>query len=349
MFTHPRRRGFTLVELLVVIAIIAILIGLLLPAINAAREAGRRANCVNNLKQIGLGLLNFANASGRFPGAGKWDSRVSKVQGWSFLEKILPYIEYGTLYNGLDQSPATDPSLLDMNSTSDKNTVALNTRIKEFICPSNPNQPYQKPNNTPPQGALTNYKAMSATYALSLNCLKQGSSAPYGGDPSLHPDGALFPGEGTRIADLVDGTSHTILCLETMDNTNSRWAVGTEVSLCGMSSVDLGTVIQPTNPPATYWAPQGFDGTWGESGSLGTKKTYLAYDFSPSGTEKGKYESPDTMICPLPPAYGPSSSHPAVTNHLFGDGSVQTLSKKIDIAAYFFMITKNNGDPFHMD
>ena len=348
MFTHRIRRGFTLVELLVVIAIIAILIGLLLPAINAAREAGRRANCVNNLKQIGLGLLNFANASGRFPGTAKWQNNQAK--GWSFLEKILPYIEYGTLYNGLDQNPGTEPGSMDMSSTSDKNVVALNTRIKEFICPSNPNNPYQKPNSTPPQGALTNYKAMGATYAASLSCLKTGT-APYGGTDaaSIHPDGALFPGEGTRIADLVDGTSHTILCVETIDNSCSRWAVGTEVVLCGMESTVIGTVAQPTSPPASYWAPAGFDGTWGENGTLGSKKTYLAYDFSPSGSEKGKYEAVDTTICPLPPAYGPSSSHPAVANHLFGDGSVQTLSKKIDIAAYFFMITKNNGDPFHMD
>src|SRR5881227_1150297 len=93
MFVVQRRRGFTLIELLVVIAIIAVLIALLLPAVQAAREAARRSQCVNNLKQIGLGVMNYESSIGCFPPGEKgccWGT-------WNVF--ILPYIEQSALYN----------------------------------------------------------------------------------------------------------------------------------------------------------------------------------------------------------------------------------------------------------
>src|SRR3974377_1858039 len=101
MVTTRSRRGFTLVELLVVIAIIGILIGLLLPAINAAREAGRRASCLNKGKQLGLALQNYAStyANALPPAAGLYGTSAQKtVGGYSFLVKLLPFMEYDFLY-----------------------------------------------------------------------------------------------------------------------------------------------------------------------------------------------------------------------------------------------------------
>ncbi len=136
-----RRRGFTLVELLVVIAIIGILIGLLLPAINAAREAGRRAQCQNNLHQIGLAILNYVNAREVFPtpavvqkvvddpGTYDWYAEASSpsgnTHGQSWMLEILPFMEYGKLHDQWNYS----------RSVLGNATIAM-TNIKQFYCPS---------------------------------------------------------------------------------------------------------------------------------------------------------------------------------------------------------------------
>src|SRR5262245_18843742 len=100
-----RRRGFTLIELLVVVAIIAVLIALLLPAVQPAREAARRAQCINNLKQLGLGLFNYESTNGTFPlmvsmsGTG---NTVAWWGGWGVSPRILPYMEQGPMFNAVN-------------------------------------------------------------------------------------------------------------------------------------------------------------------------------------------------------------------------------------------------------
>jgi prepilin-type N-terminal cleavage/methylation domain-containing protein len=111
-FVLPRRNGFTLIELLVVIAIIAILIGLLLPAVQKVREAAARTQCTNNMKQLGLALMNYHDAYNGFPVEGT-------TQGVSLFTKLLPYVEQGPLYNSIwpafqtaiNADPATWPSM----------------------------------------------------------------------------------------------------------------------------------------------------------------------------------------------------------------------------------------------
>jgi len=210
------RRGFTLVELLVVIAIIGILIGLLLPAINAAREAGRRASCLNRARQIGLAFANYASTfNSLFPPSAQLikptaSSTTATVGGYSFLVKLLPFMEYDTLYRQLPQSIkgpiATAFTGTGTSAVALKN--AINTSMKEFICPSNGNNLFQNPQATPPNMlyALTNYKAMGASCKASLLMSLPGQSFAAGlyGTASQHPDGAVFPGTGSRIADLID-------------------------------------------------------------------------------------------------------------------------------------------------
>jgi prepilin-type N-terminal cleavage/methylation domain-containing protein/prepilin-type processing-associated H-X9-DG protein len=132
-----RRRGFTLIELLVVIAIIAVLIGLLLPAVQAAREAARRIQCTNNLKQIGLACHNYASAYGSFP-MGGYDGAAATGgtfagTAWEhgFLVSILPFVEQAPLFNAYNNMPAhsySDPS----------NSTILGTNIASYQCPSDP-------------------------------------------------------------------------------------------------------------------------------------------------------------------------------------------------------------------
>src|SRR5262245_5941625 len=98
MIAVTRRRGFTLIELPVVIAIIAVLIGLLLPAVQKVREAAARTKCQNNLKQVGLALHNFESANNRFPPNGVYPANATAPDSYSALARILPYVEQSSLY-----------------------------------------------------------------------------------------------------------------------------------------------------------------------------------------------------------------------------------------------------------
>ncbi len=402
MDSRTRKRGFTLIELLVVITIIGILICLLLPAVQAVREAARRTTCVNNMMQIGLALHNFHSVKDRFPGSGQLSgsSKRQTVGGWSFLVMIPPYIEMQSVYNTLDiGGDPTFPTSFQKGGGGASGAryqtnaqVATATTISIYVCQSNPNSKHQDPRNSPPQFALTNYKGMGATCMASLNMLTQPGGTPPYGKSGIHPDGAMFPGNGTRIGDIADGTSHTILCVETIDDTQSVWTLGTDVTLVGLPYLgksaprtgfvyqgpDIQSFTQTTAQGTTvdFYMPQGSTGTFDESGylsgtpgpSYGQYQTYLSFNFRPTGAARGAYPLFHTNNRSLAglaggyratytmglngdgpqsnqPAYGPSSGHSAVVNHLFGDGSVHCLSKTIDISAYTFLITRNGGDP----
>lgn len=349
MVLSSRKRGFTLVELLVVIAIIGILIGLLLPAIQRAREAGRRASCLNKLRQIGIALHNYHDSHERLPRAGDMQGPAGNdvVQGWSFLAHLLPFTEREGLWRTLtirggrpDQEPP--------NATGQPHQVAAAETIDQFICPSNPND--RKVQHSGRTYSLTNYKALGATNIDSLNAVLGTSSGigAYGTDKSIHPDGGLFPGRQMRLADFNrDGMSHTLLVTETMDarvGTNgptSKWMFGTDVTLVGIPMTGDGAVTQVTLAPGGYYAPQGHQpGLYGpDNQQTEGFKTFLAWDFN---NPQNQYP----MFGQNQPQFGPSSAHTGVVNHLHADGSVRSINKEVDVCAYWFAITRNGGDPF---
>jgi len=140
---HARRKGFTLIELLVVIAIIAVLIGLLLPAVQAAREAARRAQCVNNLKQLNLALHNYNDAFGSLPYAGGFydpNAQTKQHKGWGWLPMVLPQLEQNNIYNAINFQDSEE-----CLGAATVRSVVINT----FFCPSDPNPTLYRDRTTP--------------------------------------------------------------------------------------------------------------------------------------------------------------------------------------------------------
>ncbi len=205
------RRAFTLIELLVVIAIIAILIALLLPAVQQAREAARRTQCKNNMKQLGLAMHNYHDVYKCFPigSSGSPNGIGTQPLGWPWSMRILPYIEQQALFNQLNVGVGiTIPnSATNMTNQNDYRTAAagtpealLVTPIAAFMCPSS-----SGPN-------LNKYQRYLGTMQYALNAAFSNSSAPH----------RIF-----TIGDIPDGTSNTLMLGEKSLFEGARLAIGT--------------------------------------------------------------------------------------------------------------------------
>ena len=214
---HPRR-GFTLIELLVVISIIAVLIGLLLPAVQSAREAARRIQCVNNLKQIGLALHNYHDALGAFPmsyaARGKFvDGATDTVPGWGWATMILPQIEQSPIYNAVNFVLAVD---------APQNSTVVLSALNAYVCPSDITKgPFPVLDGSSPGVALTTMTPSS--YAASVGNDFTDSATGLNNDGI--GNGVLFRNSSIRIAGITDGTSMTIMVGErAWANANGVWA-----------------------------------------------------------------------------------------------------------------------------
>jgi hypothetical protein len=342
---------FSAIGLLVILGVCFLGLGILLSAIQNAREAARRANCTNNMTQIGLCMQNYYDARHYFPGSAEMVGKPpnQKVGGWGFLFKSLPggfydwsdplAIDPSLIKNtlGYDESKKIDP-LTHQNAAIQSNR---NFGFQELLCPSNPNKSYEDPANK--KIAFTNYKAMGATTAESLKlCENPGAAPPYG-TAAQHPDGALYPtNNGIPKSSISDGLTHTVMVAETIDDTKSCWLAGADATLVGMPLAASYSQCAAAGG-SRYWAPLDFNGRFygGATPALQAMRTYLAFDFRPGRADAGAYPPSVGRT----PAYGPSSAHPGIVNHLFCDGSVRPVRKDVDYAVYFFLITRANGEP----
>ncbi|MCA9091124.1 MAG: DUF1559 domain-containing protein [Planctomycetaceae bacterium] len=207
-----RTEGFTLIELLVVIAIIAILIALLLPAVQQAREAARRSQCRNNLKQIGLGLHNYHDVFGSFPIGARASYAAGVTFGVSWYAGLLPYLDQAPLYNKLELS-GSHIGFSSVNMAKINGTV-----IPSIVCPSYAGQV---------QGTLNNALETVSTYAgisgavlsttdftetrldACCDCCTPATSSPASG--WISAGGILIPNKSIKIRDVSDGTSNAIV------------------------------------------------------------------------------------------------------------------------------------------
>jgi prepilin-type N-terminal cleavage/methylation domain-containing protein/prepilin-type processing-associated H-X9-DG protein len=206
-----QKTGFTLVELLVVIAIIGILVALLLPAIQAAREAARRSQCINNIRQLGIGLQNYHDVIGKFPPSSTFDAKSSTpvqfqlVRYTNWVISVLPYIEQSALYNAFDLSvPISDPV----------NRTARGTPLSAMQCPSDIGHETLFAGIHASEGdnwARGNYAANGALggYTNNPSIGAAGPDAPFW--LNSFTKGVMGANVALRISQITDGTSHTIL------------------------------------------------------------------------------------------------------------------------------------------
>jgi prepilin-type N-terminal cleavage/methylation domain-containing protein/prepilin-type processing-associated H-X9-DG protein len=242
MRANSRRRGFTLIELLVVIAIIGVLIALLLPAVQAAREAARRAQCTNNLKQLALAAHNYISSVGCLP-AGLLDqvSAAAPTSGlWTSFGPMLPlsaYLEQGTVFNMMNFSV----NMYDWANTS-VNAVGLST----LWCPSDPGV-----NRGISQGyVLTSFTpAMIMQYSSYSGSVGSWFAYPFNNTGSQNHTGVFYYNSRTSIADITDGTSNTLLFFEhTRFIENAGDQIGWHWWTSGNNGDTLGTTFWPINP-----------------------------------------------------------------------------------------------------
>jgi prepilin-type N-terminal cleavage/methylation domain-containing protein/prepilin-type processing-associated H-X9-DG protein len=296
--TH--KRAFTLVELLVVIAIIGILIALLLPAINAARESGRRSQCSNNQKQLGLGFVTYEAALGVFPpGRSGYDGSgapantpCSGRSGTSGFVYILPYVELGDIYKTFMPfaNGALFPTCSDSTTTGWETPqigAVLQRRPGTFVCPSDTSQPTYQSYPT------SSYAMMMGTY---------GPGPPYSySETAKQQNTGMFNYVHARKAQQVkDGLSHTIFLGEAMvsdqDPSSNYWARATRFQLSMRSS------FNPINTPPGQ-------------GATSTDENNITFNG----------------------AFG--SRHPGGANFCFGDGHVIFISENVDMSTYQAMST----------
>ncbi len=305
--------GFTLIELLVVIAIIAVLIGLLLPAVQAAREAARRSQCVNNLKQIGIAIHNYQGAIGSFPpgyssrwkldGGDEGTAQDDIGHGWGWASMILPYMEQPAVFNAIN---------FGLTMTLPDNVTAQTIRFSSYLCPSDSVKqliPVRNEENTE-----TVYTVASANYVGVFGTGEIGETPGRG-------NGMFFRNSRLGFGDITDGTSQTFFV--------------------GERSHDLSYVT---------WTGRAIGGWLFTTASFegGTNK----FDPEPEESftmilgpvESGEGEGPRTPNYPSAHVEDYWSHHPGGVNFLFGDGSVHFIKDSINGSVYHSLATRAGGE-----
>ncbi len=317
----PRSRGFTLIELLVVVAIVGLLVALLLPAVQAAREAARRAQCQNNLKQIGLALHGYLDAQGTFPPGFSLYRPESDdfVPGWAWGPRLLGELEQGALYNSLNMSHQfmyTPP-----------NQTVIEARLSAFLCPSSGGR-----------GPFST--GFIEVPVFGLDQLAPGQYIASAGSISLKDtNGQIAKGNGvfflnSRVAlrEITDGSSATLMIGErSRDIADATWVgvTGAHFYLCTKDNWPIKTcasamfmVLGRTGPSSDVRLPIG-------------AQRIVPTGNTPNSSGAG--------------ADGFRSMHPGGCNFLLGDGSIRFIKETITSNVFQALATRGGGEVIGAD
>lgn len=347
-----RRSGFTLIELLVVIAIIAVMIALLLPAVQQAREAARRTQCRNNLKQLGLALHNYEGAFLVFPPGGSSTT-------YSLQARILPYVEQANLqgminfslspYLGSGPNTYPNPALLEV----------FHAVVPVFLCPSDPS----------PTRSTASLGVPAQTYTFGgINYMaSNGSGTGTNYDDRYPTDGLVHLNSSTGVKHFSDGMSNTVVMSETVrgDGLDVTLPSGTPPPFPYQKMLNASTGCSPSGPTGG-----GYNGS-GSGWPLGTITNpnlgpvvagHTNWRGGQAGSGRGiswvrsltanvttnGFNTPNSRIPDITMHgagfYGPRSFHPGGANVLLGDGSVRLLGNEIDPVLHRALHSRDGGE-----
>ncbi|MBI1346416.1 DUF1559 domain-containing protein [bacterium] len=355
-----RARGFTLIELLVVIAIIAILIALLLPAVQQAREAARRTQCKNHLKQMGLALHNYESAFTVFPMTNA-QNYLPNTQGFSPQARLLPYLEQANLQNLIDFTQYAFSGPYNNLVPNPQFAAAFAIPVPIFLCPSDP---------APTQTA----GAGGAVYAGTNYMVSFGSGSGTNYDLRWRTDGICYENSNAKMRDVTDGTSNTVFMSESVRS------VGADFTLPSGSLPPYpyqSTMNGSSGVSATLQAVQGLAGSGGawsgfnngngviENPNLNAVwPTMTSYRGAASLALRGRgtswahsgaistltngYTTPNSKIPDIVTHFtgffGPRSWHTGGAHVLMGDGTVRYLSDNIDSQLHRHLHSRDGGE-----
>ena len=353
MKRHQKRPAFTLIELLVVIAIIGVLIALLLPAVQSAREAARRAQCVNNLKQIGISMHNYHDAVGALPfgqGPFGWND-------WNAQTMLMPYTEQSPLYNTINFSNGIGAA----SPNNSQNQTSHRTQINFLLCPSDPVrlvQPFGKINYAANAGnnTLFFHNAFNGMFGWVIN-----SNPDASGDNQSR---AGLGGFSVSFRDVIDGLSNTAAFSEkvkgvgggnnnnrrdNLEPTSDQFRLGDKPSNSNNAGSHPTTQQYYADCRQINRAIEPLPGTQNMGNHWWSGHPYA-----------GRYNHvmpPNTWSCLYPEngltngngAVPPSSRHPGVVNVLFGDGSVRAIKQTINVEVWWAVGSRDGNEVVSAD
>jgi prepilin-type N-terminal cleavage/methylation domain-containing protein/prepilin-type processing-associated H-X9-DG protein len=340
------RRGFTLIELLVVIAIIAILIALLLPAVQAAREAARRMHCVNNLKQIGLGLLNYEQAIGSFPIGSSANlysinpNVYAGPHGLSAHAQLLPYLEQRAIYDSINMCFGVAANQVPAGPI---NSTAYSTKVALFLCPSDPNA--------------------GINFLCDYSCSFGTTTTPSTIQVTTGSTGLFTWWRSYRIQSCMDGTSNTIAFAENLVGDGSAANFSATSGLFGIALGPAEVFDASANWPTVQAGLQLCNAAF-NSRSIANLSNISGNKWMKGGASDTMF---NTVVTPNSQTYPwawcsdasnanneieiarAGSSHPGGVNVLLADGSVRFIKNSIDQATWFALGTKASGEVISSD